>query len=101
METIRLKFVEETAPVISQWFQPQVRYILQNDSDRSLKLEDNQLEHIKTKVKELTENAHDIADKFLSDPKIWWHLSQKNELYYYFNGNRAPDHVDNAIRLGL
>lgn len=101
METIRLKFVDETATVMSQWFQPKAKYILESDSDRSLKLKDNQFEQIKAKVKVLTENAQGITETFLSEPKVWWHMSQEEESYYSFHGNRAPIRVDRAIRLGL
>jgi len=101
METVRQKFIQDTATVLAEWFPQKAKYILQNDADRSLKLEDIQVEQIKIRVKKLVEEAPSIADKFLSNPKIWWHLSEDSDLYYGYSGNRAPDHIDKAVRLCL
>ncbi len=101
MELVRQQFIQASAFFMARWFPAQARFQIESNAERTLSLEDNQLKELKEKVSALSNDAPDIAQRFLSDSKLWWHIEESENHYYDYNGNRPPDLIDKPVRLAL
>jgi hypothetical protein len=105
MEAVRQQFIKSSIVFIAQWYNATAKYYVCTDSQNTLKLGKDKLSFMKIKLKDLTDNAEKIANDFLSDHSLWWHLAPKIEdgysARYVQCGNKCPDIIDNPIRKAL
>lgn len=101
MEQIRQRFVRDSTMFIRKWYEETTENYVINNAEKTINLGKEKLRQMKTKVLELIENAEEIANKALSNPELWWHLVENDELYYDYYGNAPPKILDKAIRYAL
>jgi predicted DNA binding CopG/RHH family protein len=105
MEALRQQFIKASAVFIAQWYNVTAKHYVCTDSQNTLRLSRAELSSMKIKLKDLTDDAERIANEFLSDHSLWWHLDPKGEDGYaspYMQyGNKCPDIIDKPIRTAL
>ena len=105
MQAIRQQFIKATGAFFAIWYNTTARNYIIRDSQNTLNLGKDRLRELKTKLKDLADNAEKYSDEFLSPNSLWWHLSPKNgdnnASVYSQCGSKVPWIIDQSIRKGL
>lgn len=102
MEEVRQQFIQDSARFIREWYEQTARYYVKSKgAEITIRLGKDKLKQMKAKVLELMENAEAIANKVLSDPKLWWHLVEGEDLSYSYFGFNPPYILNKAVSLAL
>ena len=102
LEESKQQFIKASAVFVAQWYNETAKRYVCTDPQNTLRLGRNELSHMKIKLKDLSDNAVGIANEFLSERSLWWHLAPKDEDNHSFSyekyGNKCPDIIDKPIR---
>jgi len=101
LEEIKQQFIKDSVIFIREWYKITTENYVKTAPDITISLGKEKLKQMKEKVAILIQNAESIANEFLSNPDLWWHLKEISEHRYSYYGNRAPDDLDKALRLSL
>ncbi len=101
MEILRLEFANETTDFATDWYQKNVKIYIMKFSEITLKMKEEKIHEMKTKVNELVRDADKIVSEELSNPELWWHqrpnLEESAYLYTQVS-DKYPEILDRAVR---
>lgn len=98
MSQVRTEFLNATSEYISQWYWKTVTLKVENKSEHSRSLGREKLSELKSEVKSLQQQAHKIVEETVGAESLWWEIKPGKQDYSFY-GNRAPEELDDAIRL--
>jgi hypothetical protein len=101
MEAVRQQFIKASAVFLALWYKATAKHYVSTESQNTLTLGQNKLSAMKMKLRNLTDETEKIANDFLSEHSLWWHLTPNGEngvSLYVQNGSKCPKIIDDAIR---
>jgi hypothetical protein len=105
MEEIRQRFKNASAIFIANWYNLTATNYACKDSQNTLKLGRDRISSMKIKLKGLIDDAERVANEFLDEPSLWWHLEAKientNTSCYQQSEYKCPEIIDKPIRKAL
>jgi hypothetical protein len=105
MQSVSQQFIKATGTFFVIWYNSTARNYVIKDSQNTLSLGKDRLKQLKSKLKDLNDNAEKFTNNFLSANSLWWHLSPKdgdnNVSVYSQIGSKVPEIIDQPIRKGL
>ena len=101
MEELRQEFIRDSVNFVSEWYKKTAESHVERDADRTIKLGKEEIWQMKIEVLKLAEGAEAIVNDSLLDQKLWWHLTEDDDLSYSFYANKAPENLDIAIHFAL
>jgi hypothetical protein len=97
MEQSRVTFVEATLASLTQWYQTQARFHVQDQYELTLDVGPERLSQMKKKITQLITMAPAGVQRLLDDDKLWWHRSRGGGWRDpYMEG--APEPLVNAVK---
>jgi hypothetical protein len=105
MEEIRKQFIEASAVFIANWYSLTAKNHVLKDAQNTLRLGRDKLSSMKIKLRSLVDDSKKIANEFLDEHSLWWHLAPKiennNASPYLQCGHKCPEIIDKPIRKAL
>ena len=105
MEEIRKQFIEASAVFIANWYSLTAKNHVLKNSQNTLRLGEDNLSSMKIKLRSLADDSKKIANEFLDEYSLWWHLAPKiennNASPYLQFGHKCPEIIDKPIRKAL
>jgi hypothetical protein len=105
MEAVRQRFIGASAIFIANWYTATAKQYAITSSENTLRLGKDKISSMKAKLKDLVANAEEIANEFLSDNSLWWHMNPAGKdgyaSPYVQYGNNYPKVINKPIRKSL
>ena len=98
MEEASETLVEAVIVFLKSWYWEQTESHVVREPDRTSALGIEKLSELKAAVGRVQDEADGEVRKIFSQPDLWWHVEQAEQRYEWY-GNRAPEPLDEAIRL--
>lgn len=101
MENLRREFAQQTIDFAIEWYRKTVKTYITKYPEITLKMKEEKIHKMKTKVNELVGNVNRIVNDELSNPELWWHqrpnLEDAVDLYTQVS-DKHPEILDRAVR---
>jgi hypothetical protein len=101
MEKLKTEFIKATVDFAVEWYRKTAKEYITKYPEITLKMHEEKIAHMKTKVNELITNAEKIVRDEFDNPALWWH--QKPRLHdpidqYKQVADKYPETLDHAVR---
>ncbi len=74
MEELKKEFTEQTVDFTFEWYRKTAKEYVTKSPEITLKMSEEKIARMKTKVNELVKNTEKIVRDELDNPALWWHL---------------------------
>lgn len=103
MEEVRKQFTKDTISFCGEWYKSTAENFVVTNPDKTKSLGLEKLKEMKAKVQELVQNSGTITNELLSDPNLWWHLSEFDDPFYFVYDEFGSKQklLDRAVRLAF